>query len=366
MLSMVQRADSLRVKHILCTMREPGPLARELPNHVAMESFGIRGRDRLASIRLAGAIRRHRPNIVHARNWNTWLDASIASRLAATSSHQLVLGYHGLETDRGFSTAQKRLTRWLRLSTHQFTTVSHAGREELTRDLNVPGDRIRILANGVDTTHFAPPNENARRAARMQLDIEADEVVAVMVGALVLVKDHLSVLDAFGHLDAHPRRLRLLIAGDGPLRKEIAERATHLDDNIRVSLLGWHRDVSQLLKAADVLIIASRYEQMSNALLEAMACGLAVIATDVGDSARVLDHGHCGALVPPCDTRAMARAIARVAHDPTLRLQLGQAARTRVVDNYGIEDSVERYTQSYSSWANNTQRENTSCAASLA
>ena len=93
---------------------------------------------------------------------------------------------------------------------------------------------------------------------------------------------------------------------------------------------------------------------------------LAVIATDVGDSARVLDYGCCGVIVPPRNARTMARAIARVAHDPTLRRQLGHAARNRVVDHFTIEDSVEHYTRLYSSLVNNTQRETTPCAASSA
>lgn len=363
MLSMIQRTDSKGVKHVICTMREPGPLAAKLPHHVAVDSLGIRGRNRLAALRLAAAIRRHRPDVVHARNWNTWLDATVAKRLDTASSHQLVLGYHGLEHDNGFSPRQKRLARWLRLSTHSFTTVSHAGRDELARDLGVPTDRIRILANGVDTTQYSPPSEDARRAARKTLDIAPDDVVAVMVAALVSVKDHLTVLDAVAHLDATLGQLRLLIIGDGPLRDTIAQRAAQLPDATRVTLLGRRSDVPRLLHAADFLILASRYEQMSNALLEAMASGLTVIATDVGDSARVLDHGRCGMIVPARDRHAMSHAIARVAHNRTLRRQLGHAAKTRVVDHFRIEDSVARYTQFYSSLANNTRQENQPCAA---
>ena len=366
LLSVVQRSHSRRVRHVICTMREPGPLAPELPSHVAVESLRIRGRNRLAALRLAGAIRRHRPDIVHARNWNTWLDATVATRLDTASSHQLVLGYHGLEHDDGFSVRQKRLARWLGLSAHRFTTVSHAGRDELVRSLDVPAHRIHILANGVDATEFTPPTDDARRAARMTLDAAPDDVVAVMVGALVPTKNHLTVLDALAHLHTTVRPLRLFIIGDGPLSDTIAQRAAQLSESVRVTLLGWRSDVAQLLDGADFLILASRREQMSNALLEAMSCGLTVIATDVGDSATVLDHGRCGVIVPPRDLPALIAAIDSVANNPAVRRKLGSAARTRVVDHFRTEDCVAGHVRFYSSLVQDSQRETRACAVSSA
>jgi glycosyltransferase involved in cell wall biosynthesis len=345
---LLQRLSAERDNHVVCTLRERGPLGEDLPRGVPLESLNVAGRDRRVALRLARVIRKYKPDVVHARNWNTWPDAVLACHLARSVSPDLVLGFHGLETQNGFSIKQRRLARWLRLSKRKFTTVSHAGKEQLTAQLAIPPDRIDVLLNGVDTEKFVPAEPHQRRIARDALGIGENEIAVATVGSLVQVKNHAMLLNSWRRCASNAAPARLLVVGDGPLRLSLQDTA---NDSPRVDWLGSRSDVLPVLHAADAFVLPSNYEQMSNALLEAMSCGLPVIATDVGDNRLIIEHDRSGFVVPVNDPIAMAHALQKMIDDPARRRRLGQAARDRVAEHYDFDSTVARYDRYYETYA---------------
>jgi glycosyltransferase involved in cell wall biosynthesis len=143
--------------------------------------------------------------------------------------------------------------------------------------------------------------------------------------------------------------LRLLIAGDGPQRAEVESeiRATGIADI--TWLAGERSDVPEVMRAIDVFALPSRAEGISNTILEAMASGLPVVATDVGGNAELVVAGQTGALVPAENPDAMAQALLRYTSDAALRQKHGASGRQRVEQNFSIDNMVTRYTQLYES-----------------
>ncbi|HQU87686.1 MAG TPA: glycosyltransferase [Denitromonas sp.] len=138
-----------------------------------------------------------------------------------------------------------------------------------------------------------------------------------------------------------------MLVGDGPLRPELeAEVATAGLSDV-VCLAGARDDVPAIMAALDCFVLPSQAEGISNTLLEAMACGLPVIATRVGGNCELVVDGETGWLVPPEDPRALADAMSNMANDPVRRQQMSHAARARAVTQFSLEAMVDRYLALY-------------------
>jgi glycosyltransferase involved in cell wall biosynthesis len=137
-----------------------------------------------------------------------------------------------------------------------------------------------------------------------------------------------------------PEGVHTVVVGDGPERAQLEALAGQLGLADRVHLAGHQQDVRPWLAALDVLVLSSDWEGMPNALLEAMAAGLPIVATAVGGVPEVVVDGATGLLVPPGDPSALAEAITRLLRDPDLRRTMGQAGRARVERRFSINETV--------------------------
>src|SRR5262249_860561 len=171
--------------------------------------------------------------------------------------------------------------------------------------------------------------------------------VAINVGRLVPAKGLDMLIDAWARLAAAHPGARLVLVGDGPLRAEIAARTHGAGIGERVVFLGARDDVPELLRRADLYVSASRTEGMSNALVEALGTGLAVVATRTGSAPDVVVDGACGLLAPVGDTDALAQGLRRLLEDADLRARMGDAARRRAVSEFSIGAIVQRYIDVY-------------------
>jgi glycosyltransferase involved in cell wall biosynthesis len=176
-------------------------------------------------------------------------------------------------------------------------------------------------------------------------------VVIGTVGRLDPVKDQEGLVFAFKMLcESSPlgrERLRLVIAGEGPQRAGLEAQIAHLGLENQVCLLGNRTDVPRLLPEFDVFVLSSIAEGMPGVLLEAMAAGLPVVATDVGGVSEVVLHGQTGLLIPARDIRALANALSSYVSDGALRQQHGQAGRHRVEAGFSLDDMLSAYTAVY-------------------
>lgn len=219
-------------------------------------------------------------------------------------------------------------------------------------------DRIVTIPSGVDCDHFTPPDASVRAKARQRIGAGPDDVVVGVVAALTSRKNHSLLLRAMALAAAVPirsnegrsnarQRLLCLIAGSGPLRDtleaEIGERG--LGGYVR--LLGSLEDPRILLRALDIFVMPSRMEGLGVAVLEAMACGLPVVACAVGGLRDAVEHERTGLLVPPDDAGTMARALGRLAMEPGLRAAMGSAARETAIVRFGMEKMASRTLELY-------------------
>ncbi|RJR38643.1 MAG: glycosyltransferase [Deltaproteobacteria bacterium] len=193
----------------------------------------------------------------------------------------------------------------------------------------IPLDRITVIPNGVDTDFFQPEGPAAGR-----------KPVILCVARLAPVKDHATLIRAFGLvLRDHPEA-ELWLVGDGPLEQTLRESVKQTLPPGRVRFLPGRPDVRPLLEEAALLVLSSRQEAFPNVILEAMAMGLPVAATEVGGIPEMVFHGETGWLAPPGNPPALAAAMSQLLGDPETRLAFGRAARQRVERHFSLATMV--------------------------
>ncbi len=251
--------------------------------------------------------------------------------------------------DMGFLKS-RRLRHVFRLVNHRYHSViapAHEILAALAEHEGLPASRMLWIANGVDTDRFSPAQAPRRQALRQALGLARDEVAFGCVASLYPVKNHAMLIDAFARVHAVDPRARLLLVGAGALAGELVAQAQALGLGDAVRFLGNRSDIHQILPALDAAVLASRSEGMSNAILEAMACGLPLVATAVGGNLQLVRDGETGFLVPSGDAAAMGDAMHRLVREPLLRASLGNAGRRRIESEFSLSGMVDAYDRLY-------------------
>jgi glycosyltransferase involved in cell wall biosynthesis len=276
--------------------------------------------------RLRKVIRRFRPDVVHARTTGTWPDAALATR--GLTQVRLLLSFHGKTHLLPPNLKRRLLNRWAAARADAVLAVSVESAEYMQQEWGVPQAKLTVIHNGVDTDRFRPAaSKDEIRGIRSQLGLEAGDPVVVCVANLVPIKGHNVLLRAWSRVVANQPAARLLLIGDGPLRGELQALAWNLGCRRSILFTGARPNVPELLRAADLFVLPSRYEACSNAILEAMATGLAVVACEAGGNPELVAPGLTGWLVPPDAAEPMAERILAALGDEAARQQAGHAAR---------------------------------------
>lgn len=304
--------------------------------------------------RLWQLFRSLRPMIVHSRNLAA-LDAQIPAWLAGVPVR--VHGEHGRDVHDldGKSRKYQWLRRGFRPLIHSYVPLSRDLEQYLHGSVGVPSERIRLICNGVDTERFHPVGDRPELLPAGFTG--AGTLVIGTVGRLEPVKDQLTLVKAFIELvrrEAAGGKLRLVLVGEGSLREPLEALLAESGLGHQVWLAGARDDVPELMAAMDLFVLPSLAEGISNTILEAMACGLPVIATRVGGNAELVEEGRTGCLVEREDPVAMAAALAGYVHDSQKRLEHGAAARRRIEDQFSLDGMVARYTNLYDELSNRT------------
>lgn len=238
------------------------------------------------------------------------------------------------------TTGHQRLGRWMGRLADLTLTNSEVGRQALMEKEGLHPEKIAVLENGVDLERFpriAPP------------DLTGSEVRIGTVANLRPVKNIDGLIRAAGLLRRAGRAVRFEVAGDGEGEQRAALEAVIQSHGLKehFHLLGSVGDVPGFLAGQDVAVLASHSEGMSNALLEYMAAGRAIVATDVGANARLVEHQTHGLIVPPGDDQALADAIGWLIDHPDDARNMAQAARHRVEADYSRAAMVRRFEAFY-------------------
>jgi len=203
-----------------------------------------------------------------------------------------------------------------------------------------PQQRVQRMVNGIDVGMFRPQSNKDAAKAGLGLD---GKTIALFVGRLAPQKALPVLFQALQKAAGACPNLHLMLLGDGPERPALERLARELAIEPQITFVGNVSDVRGYLGAADIFVLPSEAEGISNALLEAMAAGLACIATSVGGSPEVVDNGSCGILLPPNRPDLFADALASLAHDPHEAMRLGARARDRILAHYSFEVVDRQY-----------------------
>jgi glycosyltransferase involved in cell wall biosynthesis len=211
-----------------------------------------------------------------------------------------------------------------------------------TEQYRLPESKVRFIVNGVDLDRFHPEGS---RSLREQLRVPNDMVVFGTLGQLRPEKGLDGLIRLFAH--ANIPNTKLVIVGDGPCRAALQALVQRLQLTERVCFTGSTDDPVHILRALDVFVMASRTEQTPISLLEAMACGLPAICTDVGDSALLLGTNQRPMVVPPGQPMLYIEALKEFAASAELRKQLGRRNRVRCEQYYSFSHMLESYREVY-------------------
>lgn len=301
--------------------------------------------------RIYRLLRQFKPDVVHSCN----LAALEVAPLAWAARVPLrVHAEHGWDAHdlHGANPKYRLLRKLYKPFVSHYVAVSKDIDDYLAHAIGVPSKRHSLIANGVDTDAFAPP-ESVQTAVPGCPFTPGQHWLVGTVGRLQTVKNQPLLARAFVRLlHAHPEaadRLRLVIVGEGPLRAEVESILANAGLQHLAWLAGARNDVANIMRSLYCFVLPSQAEGTSCTLQEAMACGLPVVATAVGGTPDLVEEGVTGHLVPSDDEAAMADAIWRCYSQPDLAHAYGQTARARALANFGLDGMVKRYEDLFSS-----------------
>jgi glycosyltransferase involved in cell wall biosynthesis len=223
--------------------------------------------------------------------------------------------------------------------------VGRAVRDALIANEGIPPPRVAVLYNGVDLQPFAAAAD--RDAARREMGLGPEHLVLIQVARLDYLKDHLTAVRTLERVLARRPEARLVLVGEGPEREPIEREVRRRGLTGHVRLLGLRKDVARLVPAADLFLLTSLSEGIPLTLIEAMAAGLPVVATDVGGVSEVVADGRTGALAPARDDARLAEHCLRLAADPVLRAAMGRRGRERAAERFAEPQMHAGYRQLY-------------------
>jgi teichuronic acid biosynthesis glycosyltransferase TuaC len=255
----------------------------------------------------------------------------------------LTVTLRGSESRLAGSRLHRAQLRWLLRRADRTIAVSRS-LGDLALSLGAPASRIRVIPNGIDGSRF---RRGSRAEARRQLGLPGDRPIVISVGGLTKRKGHHRILEVLpGLLVDHPDLLVVVVGGatvEGDIGPKLHRLRSELGLDRHVLLPGNcpHEQVPTWLQAADLFCLATENEGRPNAVLEAMACGLPVVTTDVGGNAEIVEPGRNGLLVPFGDAGALSGALARALAVPWNRGAISDQARLRTWEETARQVSAE-------------------------
>ncbi|MFQ5719570.1 MAG: glycosyltransferase [Acidobacteriota bacterium] len=317
-------------------LEEAGVVVEPFTSPVSVRDLPVFGR-------CVRQLRRRRPALVHSYLYGAhWLDA-LAARLAGVP-------YVGTRRNLAHWRAGPAgiRERW-RDRSSQVIIASSSAAAAVARADGVRADSLRVIPNGVPVPELGGPRRQAaaRSEARAALGIPGAARVVGSVGGLKKIKAPVVLLRAFARRRAAATGDRLVFIGNGPEAGPLAAAARDLGLENNLVLAGRRHEPADLLAAFDVFALASTSEGFSNALLEAMAAALPVVATAVGGNNEAVVDGVCGRLVPADDEAALAGALDECLADPERAAAWGRRGRERVIGRYSMQAMVDAHVRLY-------------------
>jgi len=305
-----------------------------------------KGFDLKGTYRFFKFIRAEKIDIVNAHLFMPLFYSFLASRL--NKDIKLIYTEHSVWEAQQHFGIWKLITKYILQKTNAVVGVSPEITDYFLKNYKIDSQQCHTIFNGVDIDKFKPGD---KIILRQHLGLNANDVVVGMIGNFKRVKNHALLLNAFFKVASEYPMLRLVLVGQGfPHDPNNTEeecknliRESGLQD--RVKFLGYRESVHNILPCFDIFCLPSLREGFSVAILEAMACGLPVLGTDVYGIRIVVDHEQNGILVKSDDLPGFTHALRRLVSEPILRNKLGNRARKDVADTYSLDAVIEQYSK---------------------
>lgn len=341
---LLKRLDGERYDLRLAVLRKGGPFYKEIePLFPVVQEFPLTSFYDANAVkqltRLCRLMMRERIDILHAHDFYSGFIGSAAARL---------VGVKVIACQRHLKLSDRRVHLWGTRVIHRLAdrilVNSEAIRERIVAENQSRSGKIVVVKNGIVGVESAANN---REDLRRELKLEGDVKLIGMVARLQEVKGHRFFIEAAARVLSSGVDAHFVLVGDGPLRSEIERQIGDLGITTRVHLLGDRTDVAQLVSAFDLLVLASLHEGLPNAVMEAMAAGVPVVATAVGGAKELVRHGDTGYLAPPADAVALAERMLFTLGDEANRRRITDGARSHIAASFGMERMVESVEKLY-------------------
>ena len=216
---------------------------------------------------------------------------------------------------------------------NQYLANSESVKDFYIKQIGVTRNKVTVIPNGIDTDYFdkIPKDQTLRK----KLGIHDDDIVLISVANLHVNKGHKFLLEAFESLYKNHGNIKLLLIGDGTEKENLLKQIKNYNSKNSILFLGTRNDVPKLLKISDIFVLPTIFEGMSNAIMEAMACELPIITTNIPENLSILNN-NSALLIPSKNTHALLQSINKLITNSKLRRSLGKNAKRKIISSFNL------------------------------
>jgi glycosyltransferase involved in cell wall biosynthesis len=338
LVELIRGLDRSRIEPELCCLKDLGPLGESLSREIPVHSWLWKNKyDFTILFRMMKLFAQRRMDGVVTVGAG---DKMFWGRLAAWRLQLpcIVSAVHST----GWPDTIERANRWLTPMTDAFVGVADRHGRYLVEQESFPPEKVRVIPNGVDTDRFRPSTVH-RADVRNHYGWHADDPVCGVVAALRPEKNVELFLRTAAQVRQDLPRLKCLIVGDGPEREKLEQLVGELELQGAVQFTGMRSDIPRLVAAMDLFSLTSHNEANPVSILEAMSCGVPIVATDVGSISEVVSQGVSGFVAPAGDGQALAAHWRNILAERRVSRQLGRVGRDLVVKQWSLQRMVRGY-----------------------
>jgi sugar transferase (PEP-CTERM/EpsH1 system associated) len=352
LVNLINNLPQDRYEHVICVLTEGSDsFSRISGSNARLVQLNKPDRhDYSIAFKIGALVRKYRVDVVHTRNWASLLDGVVGS--LSGGCNRIVHSEHGKELDdlRAGSILRTMLKRICYFKVRKLITVSNALAQEILFNRECSGSKLQTIINGVDCKRFYARSAEEVAHYRNLYGLPENSFLVGSIGRMTKVKDLEYQIDLCTM--ARNKAYHFVLVGDGPERARLENIVKSRGLSNRCSFLGEINNVENILSCFDAFINTSRYEGISNTILEAMASGIPVVANRVGGNCEIVKDGVTGYLIGQNRKEEFLDKLDLLRSDTALHNELSLYARDTARNEYSLETMVQKYAQMYSSVAN--------------
>jgi glycosyltransferase involved in cell wall biosynthesis len=343
-LELAKGMDKNRFNVIVCCLSGEGPIFDEAKkNNIKIMALGIQSKFYfLRSLKLIKLLKDERIDILQTHLFHANLCGRILGRLGGVKI--IISTEHIMGFESGVRILLNRMTSFL---VDRYIAISFGIGEFLNKTVGISSLKITVIKNGIDLDKFISSSFQDINTLRRNLGFNPGDKVVGIVARLHKQKGHVFLLQAFKDVVQAIPNAKLLIVGNGPLKKRLGKIALDLGIGNNVIFTGFRDDIADIMLLIDLLVSPSLWEGLPVTILEAMAAKKPVVATNVGGVLEVVEDGVSGILIKPRDTNALADALIGLLGDNQLRMRMGEAGWSRLSENFNAKRMIKETEELY-------------------